>query len=400
MPKQQTIGRTVCRTHGVLVLAVIAMELLTTGMAHAQTLKVLYSFPGTDGASPSAGVIRDSAGNLYGVTPYTGPYEGGNGTVFKLTPAGAATVLYTFTGGSDGAYPRGSLVRDASGNLYGVTSYGGTLSCNSFNIGCGTIFKVDSSGKETVLYSFPGRVGGETPLGGLLRDSAGNFYGTTQGGGASGGGIVFRLDPNNNLSVLYNFPNDSGNGVYANGDLIRDKSGNLYGTTFWGGTNFCGMVFKISPSGFGSNLHSFQGATDGCSPAAGLMADSAGKLYGTTSGYASINGSAFELSSNGGTTTVLHTFTGNGNDGGNPYSGLVRDSAGNLYGSTADGGQYGLGTIYKIDPSGTETILYNFNGTDGMNPFGTLARDSKGRLYGVTGGGGAWGLGEVFRLTP
>jgi uncharacterized repeat protein (TIGR03803 family) len=314
---------------------------------------------------------------------------------------GVETLLYTFTGGPDGAYPAGSLVRDASGNLYGVTSQGGLLSCKAYPLGCGTIFKVDSSGKETVLYSFSGGSDGAIPTGSLLRDSAGNLYGTTQSGGRSNGGVVFRLDPNNNLTVLYNFRFFRGYGASPNGALVRDTSGNLYGTTYaGGGPVFCGTVFKISQSGVGSVLHSFDG-TDGCGPRAGLTPDDAGNLYGTTEGTIAFKGTAFKLSFDSGMTTVLHTFGSTNSDGCYPDGALVRDSAGNLYGNTLSCGDAGHGTTYKIDPGGTETILYNFTGqTDGWNPWGTLAIDPKGTLYGVTNRGGADGQGEVFKLTP
>jgi uncharacterized repeat protein (TIGR03803 family) len=385
-------------------LFVTALVCYTATTADAQTLSVLYAFTGgANGSMPSDGVIRDSAGNIYGTT-----LTGGNhnyGTVFKLTPAGVQTVLYSFTGGTDGAYPAGSLIRDAAGNLYGATGTGGILSCNS-GTGCGTIFKIDSRGTETVLFSFTGGNGGQFPMGGLVRDSAGNFYGTTDSGGTSNAGTVFRLDKNNNLTVLYSFTGVTfgPDGGYPNGALVRDSSGNLYGTTYSGGTYNGGTVFKVDSSGNETILHSFSGTDDGAYPSAGVIRDGAGNLYGATRIFGASNaGTVFEVSA-AGQTTVLYAFTGGSigsNDGNGPDGGLVRDGVGNLYGLTVAGGEFGWGVIYRIDPTGKETTLHSFRGgRDGKIPTGSLTRDSKGRLYGVANQGGSGGQGNVFRLTP
>lgn len=380
-----------------------ALAFSAANIADAQTFSTLYSFTGgANGMLPRDGVIRDSAGNIYGTTWTGGTYD--NGTVFKLTPAGVQTVLYSFTGGTDGGYPAGSLVRDAAGNLYGATSSGGLLSCSSGN-GCGTIFKIDSTGKETVLYSFTGGNSGQVPRGGLVRDNAANFYGTTDSGGTSNGGTVFRLDTNSNLSVLYSFTGINGgpDGAFPNGALVRDSSGSLYGTTNYGGAYGFGTVFKIDPSGNETILHSFID-TEGAYPWAGVIRDAAGNLYGTTSVFGANNaGTVFEISA-AGQTTVLYAFTGGSvgsNDGNTPDGGLVRDGVGNLYGLTEFGGKFGFGTIYRIDPAGKETTLHAFRGgRDGKIPTASLTRDSKGRFYGVANQGGSGGQGNVFRLTP
>lgn len=396
MPQHRTPHATV-RTF----LLAATLILSAANIADAQGFSVLYSFKGgANGSLPGAGVIRDSAGNVYGTTLTGGTYN--YGTVFKLTPAGAQTVLYSFTGGTDGAYPNG-VVRDAAGNLYGATGTGGILSCNS-GTGCGTIFKIDSTGKETVLFSFTGGNGGQFPIGSLVRDSASNFYGAASGG-TSNGGAIFRLDQNNNLTVLYSFTGANGgtDGAAPTGSLARDSSGNLYGTTVFGGTYGFGTVFKIDPSGNENILHSFIDS-EGANPVAGVIRDAAGNLYGTTKIFGAHNaGSVFEVSA-AGQTTILYAFAG-GNfgstDGNSPDGSLVRDSAGNLYGLTELGGAYGFGTLYRIDPSGKETTLHSFtSGVDGLDPTGPLIRDSKGRIYGVANQGGKSGQGNVFRFTP
>jgi len=262
------------------------------------TETVLYSFcPGgfpctADGMYPHAGVILDAQGNLYGTTHQSGPAD--YGTVFKVDSNGAETVLYAFTGSTDGAHPQANLIFDAAGNLYGTTS-GGGAGCNG--AGCGVVFKLDASGKETVLHSFKDVPDGASPLGGLIWDSQGNLYGTTLTGGhkyrycqGSGCGTIFKLAPTGKETVLYRFPRLS-TGVWPEGALVRDSSGNLYGTTSWGGdTRYCaigcGVVFKLSKTGKETLLYKFTSLpTHGGGsryPAATLVRDLSGNLYGTT----------------------------------------------------------------------------------------------------------------------
>jgi len=263
--------------------------------------------------------------------------------VFKLNGNGKEKVLYSFTGGADGADPQAGLVRDSSGNLYGTAFYGGAY-------GWGVVFKVDTTGAETVLYSFTGGSDGGEPLAGLLRDSAGNLYGTTYGG-AYGWGVVFMLDPTGAETVLYSFT--YGANPYAG--LVRDSAGNLYGTTEAGGAYGLGAVFKVKENSKEKILYSFTGGADGTDPRGGLVRDSASNLYGTTwQGGAYGWGVVFKVDSTG-KETVLYTFTG-GADGGNPAAGLLRDSAGNLYGTTYFGGvvsdacSMGCGVVFKITP--------------------------------------------------
>jgi len=322
--------------------------------AHARDFGVLYSFTGgSDGAFPEAGLMKDKAGNLYGTT-----LQGGTdyffGTVFELTPDGTETVLYSFTGGSDGGQPGASLVKN-SGNLYGTTELGGSSSCNG-GFGCGTVFEVAPDGAETVLHAFTGGRDGAFPWAGLLMDSAGNLYGTTvQGGNTScndryGCGTVFKLAPDGTESVLHSFcsENNCTDGYFPlGGGLIEDSAGNLYGTTNLGGRHDGGIIFEIAPDGTETVLHSFGNSPDGGHPFGGLIKDSAGNFYGTTTvGGSYDKGTVFELAPDG-SETVLYSFKG-GSDGDDPYAALIEDKAGNLYGTTEDGGVYGRGTVFKL----------------------------------------------------
>ena len=369
---------------------------------------VLYSFTGgNDGGNPFAGLIQDSASNLYGTTAFGG--QAGAGVVFKLDTNGNETVLYSFTGGNDGAFPQAGVVLDSAGNLYGTTPFGGG------SAGAGVVYKVDPTGQETVLYSFTGGVDGANPVAGVVRDSAGNLYGAASGGGPAGGGALFKLDTTGHEAVLFGFPGLDGNNSQnrlefgsSPGSLFRDSAGNLYGTTPFGGAANAGIVYKISPAGQETILYNFTGGADGANPFAGVVMDAAGNLYGTTNnGGAAGAGVVFKLGTTG-HETVLHTFSCLGcpaHDGMSPNGGVIRDSAGNLYGTTSKGGSAGFGTVYKLDPTGRETVLYNFtNGADGANPTAGVTMDSAGNLYGTTFSGGIpaafGGWGVAYRLDP
>jgi uncharacterized repeat protein (TIGR03803 family) len=393
------------------------MTTIASGRAEAQTLTILHSFSGFpgDGASPQAGLIRDSAGNLYGTSTYGGSAD--LGTVFKIAAAGGTiTVLHNFGDpavANDGVAPYGGLVLDSAGNLYGTT-FGGNDSSYA-----GTVFKLNTSGHNyTVLHTFSdGTVAndGVAPYGGLILDSAGNLYGTTAYGGSAGGGTVFKMAAaGGTLTVLHNFSDDTStyDGVEPIAGLILDSAGNLYGTTFSGGTYGEGTVFKLDTSGHNYTvLHTFSfsygtEANDGGAPYAGLVLDSAGNLYGTTVGGGSAGeGTVFKIAAAGGTLIVLHNFSDGtvANDGVEPDSGLILDSAGNLYGTTVGGGSAGGGTIFKIAAGGTLTVLHSFNdgsvANDGSRPFAALIRDSAGNFYGTTGSGGSAGQGTAFKLS-
>jgi uncharacterized repeat protein (TIGR03803 family) len=359
---------------------------------HAQTVTetVLHNFLSPPkGAQPYAGVIPDSAGNLYGTTLVGG--AAGAGVVFKVSAGGHQTVLYSFTGGADGRLPYGGLIRDSAGNLYGTTYEGGTA-------GDGVVFKLDTAGRETVLYSFTGGADGGHPFAGVIQDSAGNLYGTASQGGTAGAGVVYKLDTSGKETVLYNFCTLPGcvDGFLPQAGVIRDSAGNLYGTTLLGGTSFAGVVFKVNTSGQETVLYSFTGKADGGEPGAGVIRDSAGNTYGTTSGGGKA-GVVFKVNA-AGQEEVLYSFTG-GADGGHPLAGVIRDSAGNLYGTASGGGAGGVGAVYKLDTTGNETVLYSFTGgVDGAIPSAGVIRDSAGDLYGTAETGGTANEGVVYKL--
>jgi uncharacterized repeat protein (TIGR03803 family) len=360
---------------------------------------VLYTFTGgADGMWLYAGVIRDSAGNLYGTT-----YGGGAanaGVVFKLDTAGNETVLYNFTGGIDGAGPQAGVIRDSAGNLYGTAGGGIVSACQR---GCGVVYKLDTAGRETVLYTFTGGADGANPSAGVIGDSAGNLYGTTSGGGTAGYGVVYKLDKAGHETVLYSFTGGADGDSPFTG-VIRDSEGNLYGTaSSAGGTPCCaGVVFKVSASGQETVLYTFTGGAGGSYPN-GVIRDSAGNLYGTTGGGGTANvGLVYELDA-AGQESVLYGFPGPA-DGSYPYAGVIRDAAGNLYGTTVNGGPANAGVVYKLDAKGHETALYSFTGgadgggTGGAGPWAGVIRDSAGNLYGTTGGGGQYNYGVVYKL--
>lgn len=365
---------------------------------------VLYAFTGNgDGSEPEGTLIRDDGGNLYGTTYYSNSGcegFGGCGTVYMLAPGGVETVLYAFKGGSDGAHPNAGLIPDGAGNFYGTTENGGGGTCDA-GFGCGTVFKLNLDGTETVLHAFKGK-DGTYPFAGLISADSKNFFGTTFGS-IYNFGTVFSIRRGGKFSVLHTFEGGS-DGVYPTSSLFVDIAGNLYGTTVAGGGGTdcggdlgCGTVFRIAPDGRETVLYAFSGGSDGAYPEASLIADGGGNLYGTTSaGGGTCNcGTVFKIDPNGG-LTVLHSFTGA--DGSRPFAPVLMDRSGNLYGSTIAGGEnHDNGTIYELAPDGTETVLHSFRRKDGEGPGGLIA-DNKGRLYGTASAGGPSGGGTVFRL--
>jgi uncharacterized repeat protein (TIGR03803 family) len=385
-----------------LIVLVAATAMVAVPSAQAQTYSVLYSFgmAGGAGVYPLAGLIQDRKGNLYGTAS-----EGGFchlcGTVFKVRADGKVKVLYRFTrDGLNGELPMAGVVRDSAGNLYGTTDEGGNVN-GTCRIGCGTVYKVDATGTETVLHTFGGGADGFYPYAGLVRDSAGNLYGTTNSGGAFGAGTVFKVDATGGETVLYSFDGTDGSSPYAG--LVRDSAGNLYGTTSGGGgLSSCGVVFELEANGDYKVLYSFTCGADGGAPHAGVVRDSNGNLYGTTVSFGAYGaGTVFKLDRSG-AFSVLYSFTG-GADGAEPVGGVIRDSGGNLYGTTLSGGNFndcpvGCGTVFELETNGNYSVLYSF--TARADTYAGLLRDSAGNLYGTSRRGGTYDRGVVFKVAP
>ena len=359
---------------------------------------VLHSFTGgADGGYPYAGVIADAAGNLYGTASAGGAPDWG--VVYQLEPTGHLTVLYTFTGGTDGGYPYAGVILDPAGNLYGTAAYGGSASGFA---GAGVVFKLNAAGDLNVVYSFGGGADGTNPEVGVIRDSAGNLYGTTQRGGAADAGIVYKLDTTDHLTVLYSFT-DGADGGYPAAGVVRDSAGNLYGTTVGGGTAYAGVVYKLNAAGGESALFSFTGGADGDFPYASVILDPAGSLYGTTAYSGATQdfagaGVVFKVDPTG-HETVLYGFPGVA-DGYQPYAGVIRDPAGNLYGTTQRGGAADSGVVYELDMAGHEAVLYSFTGLADGGYLNGVIRDASGNLYGTAQIGGTAGAGVVYKLDP
>jgi uncharacterized repeat protein (TIGR03803 family) len=342
------------RTSAALILATLMLMVAATATAAtAQTFKTLHSFDGTDGDSPYAGLVQGTDGNLYGTTQIGGADTKdcgvlGCGTAFKISPTGTLTTLHSFDG-TDGQDPVGALVQATNGNFYGTTEYGGA------NHYYGTVFKITPSGTLTTLYSFCSQnncIDGAYPYAGLVQATNGNFYGTTVGGGANNLGTVFKITPGGTLTTLHSF--DGGDGESPYGGLVQATDGNFYGTTEGGGDGF-GTIFKITPRG---------------------------------------------------TLTTLHSF--DGGDGESPYGGLVQATDGSFYGTTSAGAYIGAGTVFKITPNGRLTTLYSFcsqvNCIDGGYPDAAPVQDTNGKFYGTTAGGGGssacfGNCGTVFSLS-
>lgn len=396
----------------VLLFAVVG----TIRPASGQTITLLHAFTGMpDGSYPIASLQRDAKGNLYGST-----FQGGIddfGTVFKIAKNGNETVLFSFNTG-DGAFPSQPMIQDASGNFYGVALEG--------TGGSGVVFKLSPSGKETVLYSFQGGLFNKNPKdpqGGLLMDQAGNLYGTTISGGDSSCatqgnvycGTVYKLAKNGKLTILHSFKGGP-EGAAPSGSLLKDNAGNFYGTAFAGGdpnctvlSAGCGVVFKLDPAGKETVVHRFTGKADGAGPAGSLFMDSAGNLYGAAGyggefgGQCGVVGQDFGCGTifkidTGGKFSVLHSFNNDGTEGLNPNGALVSDPEGNLYGTTQVSGSDGIGgTVFKVSKTGKLSVLFNFDNLQvGATPFSGVIRDSKGNLYGTT----YQAKGTVFKLTP
>jgi len=392
--------------------------------AHAQTLTTLFAFDGTDGSEPFQSNLLDIGGTLYGTTGAGGTFNAG--TIFKLDSTGKETVIYNFTGGTDGNQPSSGLTLDSKGNVYGTTVYGGDSNCvlNGATPGCGVVYKLTSTGHFSVVYTFTGSTDGALPQG-VIVDSSGDLYGPAFYGGnlscpltGIGCGVIFKIDTTGKETAVYTFQDGTDGGV-PNGFITMDNSGNIYGATIYGGTLAdcsgagCGVIFKVTLAGKESVLYSFTGGTDGGAPNGSLLMDRQANIYGTaylggdlqctsipnTAGC----GVVFKISPSG-HESVLHAFKGT--DGAGPSWGLL-DYQGNGYGTTIYGGANGFGTLFELTSKGKEIPLYSFTGgTDGAYPQSGLIVDKSGNMYSNTVFGGNLscnspkGCGTVFKLVP
>jgi uncharacterized repeat protein (TIGR03803 family) len=373
---------------------VMALALLAgIQIAGAQTTFIpLYSFTGNVGVNPIASLIQASDGNLYG-TAYGGGTNG-FGAVFRITTGGTPTPLYSFTGGNDGARPYAGLMQASDGNLYGTTEDGGTN-------GYGAVFRITTNGTLTSLYSFTGGHDGANPRGGLVQASDGKLYGTTANGGTNFDGTIFRITTNEAFASIYSFTGGR-DGTFPEASLVQASDGYLYGTTYQGGisngiTGY-GAVFRITTNGVMTPLYSFTNGGDGSAPAAGLVQANDGNLYGTTEdGGTNLYGTVFRIGTNS-VLKPLYSFTG-GRDGAYPEATLALAHDGTLYGTTYDGGTDGYGSVFQITTNGALTPIYSFtDGNDGGDPLAGLVLASGGNLYGTALAGGASSIGTMFEV--
>ena len=415
--RQRVRACTAVRPFALLLVMAIAAIL----PAQAQTFSVIHNFTsGAEGWTPNAGVTIDAAGNLYGTTS-SGGGNASCGAVFELKHSGSGWVsmpLYSFAGGNDGCIPFGRVTIAAGGGLYGTTYWGGGNGCSG--MGCGTVFYLRPSPRaprsalapwrETVLHSFSGVTDGANPSGDLIFDSSRNIYGTTEFGAGSNNGVIYELSPSGNgwiETVLYTALNFDG-GAEPQGGVAFDSDGNLYGVFAEHGPYGYGATYELSPSGLTwteQAIHGFTNGSDGRIPLGGLIIDAAGSLYGTTSnGGSGGGGVAFELtpSGSGWTFESLYAFQ-------QPYQcgsldKLAMDGAGNLYGTSFNGGRFGWGAVFKLTSLNgvwTYTAIHDFTGgSDGLGPRSNLVFDASGNLYGTTTAGGSGNNGVVFEIMP
>jgi uncharacterized repeat protein (TIGR03803 family) len=411
--------------------AVIVFLAIAIPFCFAQQEKVIYSFGAAgfqDGQFPQSGLVRDSAGNLYGTTSSGGSHYGTGGTVFRLSKRAngqfAETILHNFDElGGDGYRPLAAVTLDSAGNIYGTTAYGGAY-------GWGIAYELSPNPgggwREKLLHSFGHGSDGVIPFDGdgLVFDVSGNLFGVTDAGGLYGLGTVFELSLNANGAwaerIIYNFGN--GTDLSVPSGLTLGSSGNLYGSATGGGSLGGGGIYKLTNTGGGWSeeiLYNFaNNGVDGYVPNYGLVFDSSGNLYGTTAYGGTGNpdncgsqqglgcGIVFELTpavSGAWTETILHNFTGRPSDASYPLSGPAFDAFGNLYGTSWAGGFGNQGTAYELSPQSggtwTETIVHNF-GKNGTQPYGNLLFDPSGNIYGTLSNGGAFVSGAVFEITP
>jgi uncharacterized repeat protein (TIGR03803 family) len=399
-----------------LRLSVLIIAILTATSSFASTFKVVFSFSFQNGSGPNGGLISDSEGNFYGTTQFGGPSDN-RGVVFKLNAQGQETVLYSFTGQADGGIPIGRLIRDTAGNLYGITSSGGDATCS-----CGTVFKLETNGTLKVLHAFKGGTDGaqnqgQAELGLVLVDGA--LYGSASFGGVSGCdgslgcGVIFKVTMAGKETVLYRFTG-AADGAFPQ-DLIADKAGNIYGET--GGSyspGNGGTLFKITTAGKLTTFYTFPEGAAGTSPRWGLTRNASGVFYGvtqfggntTTCAVGTVGCGVLFTVNAADKEHVPHTFGNIANNGEEP-SGSLLDAKGNFFGTTVYGGtdnsdcSLGCGVVYELSSAGKYYVLHRFSGAnDGSNPSGPLAEDSSGNVWGADMNGGSGGNGVIYMITP
>jgi uncharacterized repeat protein (TIGR03803 family) len=380
------------------LFSILLLSLVTVSFASAQNFTNLLSFQGINGANPYSAMVQGYDGNFYGTTLKGGTFD--SGTVFRVTPQGALTTLYSFcTNPScfDGAYPFASLFQASDGNLYGTTQEGGFQNA-------GTIFRIAENGKPASVYSFCAQANcndGISPSG-VVEGTDGNFYGTTSLGGTTDMGTVFRITPSGKLTTIYTFCSQGGacpDGSSPGGGLVQASDGNFYGITEQGGANAVGTIFRMTPEGAITTLHSFD-LTDGSSGIASLIQAADGNFYGTSEvGGPHAGGTVYKMTPSG-AYSVIYYFCSQGSpctDGASPLGGVTQGSDGNFYGTTVSGGAFNFGTAFKLTPAG-ELSIYSFTTFGGNYPYAGLLLATNGILYGTTYAGGANLDGTLFSI--
>jgi uncharacterized repeat protein (TIGR03803 family) len=377
------------------VFVVLLFCLAVVAQPYAQTFRTIANFSGSNGSNVQGALVQGLDGNLYGTSVMGGT---GNGNIFKLGPDGTVTSLYNFCSQpncSDGVGPIAALVLSTDGNFYGTTQVGGAYDH-------GTIFKFTPRGDLTTLHSF-NDADGSQPYAALIQAIDGKFYGSTSGGGvyscgSQGCGTIFRIDSAGNFVTLDSFAGDDG--VGPNGALVQTPDGTFYGTTVYGGVNALGTAFKMSASGALTTIGAFDNQV-GTHPEGTLAFAADGRFYGTAfnGGNPPGEGTVYRMGK-GGNVAALHKFEFDlGREGTNPHAGIIQGTDGNFYGVTIGGGKHQAGTVFKMTPDGTVTTLHSFTGDDGSYPYAALLQSTDGTFYGTTITGGTSGVGTVFRVS-
>ena len=382
---------------GAPLLALGALALVLSGAAQAQpggVLTTLHNFTGADGGNPYGGVVLDGGGNLYGTASTGGAKNAG--IVFEISAAGAFSTLYTFANGNDGGNPNAAVTLAPDGSFYGTARDGSPGDS-------GTVFHLTAAGAFTTLYQFTGNSNsdGGNPAAALVLGTDGNYYGSTASGGdnSTAASSIFRITPAGTFTILHSFSFGADGGA-PYGQLVQGTDGSYYGTTSVAGAGNAGTVFKLTAGGVFSTLYSFTGGADGAAPEGGLLLAKDGNFYGTTSsghGLSGNSGTVFRITP-AGVLTTLYSFSG-GADGDAPQAALAQGTDGNFYGTTAYGGAHGDGTVFQITPAGVLSTLYSFTGgADGEFPMASLVQGGDGGLYGTTLAGGTANSGTVYKL--